>query len=165
MPSYRPIYLLSPQKLQMLKEYLDDFLKKKRIKPSKSPTKAPILFVLKKDGSLHLYIDYRGFNSVTMKNQYLLLFISEILDRIIRIQFFIKIDVKDAYHCIRIKEGDEWKTAFRTRYSYFEYLVISFGLTNALTIFQSYIYRAFYRLFDIFCIVYLDDILIFSKIK
>ena len=91
----------------MLKEYLDDLLKKKRIRLSKNPVGAPILFVPKKDGSLRLYIDYRGFNSITIKNRYLLPFISEILDRIARVQFFTKIDVKDVYYCIRIKEGDE----------------------------------------------------------
>jgi hypothetical protein len=107
MPPYRPIYLLSPQELQILREYLDDLLKKKRIRLSKSPIRVFILFVPKKDDNLRLYIDYRRFNLVMVKNRYLLSFISEILDRIVRVQFFTKIDIKDAYHCIRIKEGDE----------------------------------------------------------
>ena len=148
-----------------MKEYLDNLLKKKRIKPFKSPIGTPILFVPKKDSNLYLYVDYRGFNLVTIKNRYLLPFISEILDRIVKIQFFIKIDVKDTYYRIRIKESDEWKTTFRIRYNHFEYLVIPFGLTNALATFQNYIYRAFYRLFDTFCITYLDDIFIFSKTR
>jgi hypothetical protein len=100
-----------------------------------------------------------------MKNRYLLSFILEILDRITKAQFFTKIDVKNTYHYIRIKKDDKWKTAFRIRYNHFEYLVIPFGLTNTPTTFQSYIHRALHRLLDIFCIIYLNDILIFSKTR
>ena len=94
----------------------------------------------KKDGTLRLCVDYRGFNKVIVKNRYPLPFISEILDRAKGAKFFTKIDIKDAYYRIRIREGDEWKTAFRTRYGLFEYLVMPFGLTNALATFQNYIY-------------------------
>ena len=110
-------------------------------------------------------MDYRGLNSVTEKNRYPLPLISEILDRCQGANFFTKIDIKDAYYRIRIKEGDEWKTAFRTRYGHYEYLVMPFGLTNAPATFQNYIHKALHDLLDTICVVYLDDILIFSKTR
>ena len=116
----------------------------------------------KRDGSLRLCVDYRGLNKVTIKNRYALPLISEILDRVAGAKYFSKIDVKDAYYRIRIQEGDEWKTAFRTRYGHFEYTVMPFGLTNAPATFQDYIHQALQGLVDTFCVAYLDDILIFS---
>jgi hypothetical protein len=91
--------------------------------------------------------------------------ISELLNRLGYIKVFSKLDLRDAYHRLRIKEGDEWKTAFKTRYSLFEYIVIPFGLTNAPTTFQAYIHKALRHLVDSICIVYLNDILIYSKYK
>jgi hypothetical protein len=119
--------------------------------------------VPKKDGSLRLCVDYQGLNKVLVKNQYPLPLISEILDRVSSAQYFSKIDVQDAYYRIRIKEGDEWKTAFRTRYGHYEYTVMLFGLTNAPATFQNYIHTALYNILDVFYIVYLDNILIFSS--
>lgn len=161
-PPYGPIYPLSQTELQALREYLDENLALGRIRPSKSPADAPILFVPKKDGGLRLCVDYRGLNKVSVKNRYPLPLISEILDRLTGAKYFSKIDVKDTYYRIRIKEGDEWKTAFRTRYGHFEYTVMPFGLTNAPATFQSYIHTALRGLLDICCVAYLDDILIFS---
>jgi hypothetical protein len=91
--------------------------------------------VKKKDGGLRLCVDYRGLNAVTIKNRCPLPLIQESLDRLGTAKVFLKMDLRDAYHRIRIREGDEWKTAFCTRYGYFEYLVVPFGLTNALAIF------------------------------
>jgi transposase InsO family protein len=162
-PPHGPIYPLSQAELKVLREYLDENLKNGRIRPSKSPAGAPILFVPKKDGGLRLCVDYRGLNKVSIKNRYPLPLISEILDRLAGVRYFSKVDVQDAYYRIRIKEGDEWKTAFRTRYGHFEYMVMPFGLTNAPATFQSYIHTALQGLLDISCIAYLDDILIFSK--
>ncbi|KAF4332523.1 gag polymerase env poly [Fusarium beomiforme] len=164
-PPYGPIYPLSQLELKELRQYLDDNLASGRIRPSKSPAGAPILFVPKKDGSLRLCVDYRGLNGASVKNRYPLPLVTEILDRIQGAKFFSKIDVKDAYHRIRIAEGDEWKTAFRTRYGHFEYVVMPFGLTNAPATFQHYIHEALRGLVDTICIVYLDDILIFSKTR
>ena len=164
-PPYRPIYPLSQNELKSLRDYLAENLENQRIRPSKSPAGAPILFVLKKDGSLRLCVDYRGLNKVSVKNRYPLPLISEILDRLSGSWYFSKIDVQDAYHRIRIKEGDEWKTAFRTRYGHFEYMVMPFGLTNAPATFQNYIHTALHGILDDFCIAYLDDILIFSKTR
>jgi hypothetical protein len=108
-------------------------------------------------------VDYRRLNAITVKNRYPLPLIGEIMDRVNGARWFSKIDLKDAYHKIRIQPGDEWKTAFRTRYGHFEYMVMPFGLTNAPATFQGYINQTLRGLVDDFCIVYLDDILIFSK--
>ena len=164
-PPYGPLYPLSPAELEVLRQYLQENLEKGFIRPSKSPAGAPILFVPKKDGGLRLCVDYRGLNAVTVKNRYPLPLIGEIMDRVNGAKWFSKIDLKDAYHKIRIQPGDEWKTAFRTRYGHFEYMVMPFGLTNAPATFQGYINQALRGLVDDFCIVYLDDILIFSKTR
>jgi hypothetical protein len=97
----------------------------------KSPAGAPILFAKKKDGSLRLCIDYQGLNKVTVKNRHPLPLIAESLERLAQAKIYTKLDIRDAYHRIRIKEGDKWKTAFCTRYSYFKYIVMLFSLTNA----------------------------------
>ena len=108
-PPYGPIYPLSQVELKLLREYLDEGLESGRIRRSKSPAGAPILFVPKKDGKLRLCVDYRGLNRITVKNRYPLPLISEILDRLSGAKYFTKLDIKDAYHRIRIKEGDEWE--------------------------------------------------------
>ena len=95
--------------------------------------------MLKKDGTLRLYINYRGLNKITVKNRYPLPLMGEILDRVNSAIVFSKIDLKDAYYRIRIRPGDKWKTVFRTRYGHYEYLVMPFRLTNALAAFQAYI--------------------------
>ena len=161
MPPQMPIYNLSQKELQILREYLDNVLAKGWIRPSKSPSGAPILFVPKKDGSIRLYVDYRGLNKITTKNRYPLPLISELLERLSRAKIYSKLDLRDAYYRIRIREGNEWKTAFKTRYGLFEYLVMPFGLANAPATFQSYIYKALGNLVDTTCVVYLDDILIY----
>ena len=122
-----------------------------------------MLFVPKKDGGLRLCVNYRGLNAITIKNRHPLPLITETLDRLCGSKCFTKLDLKDAYHRIRIKADDEWKTAFRTRYGHFEYQVMPFGLANASTTFQAYINKALRGLIDVICVVYLDDILIYSS--
>lgn len=161
-PPWGPLYHLSVKELQVLKEYLEEAQRNGWIRPSKSPASAPILFVPKKDGTQRLCVDYRALNKVTIKNRYPIPLISEILDRLSGAKVFTKLDLKNAYHRIRIKAGDEWKTAFRTRYGHFEYLVMPFGLANAPATFQSYINKALAEYVDVICIVYMDDILIYS---
>ena len=157
------MYNLSVKELAVLKDYLETAEANGWIRRSASEAGAPILFVPKKDGSLRLCVDYRGLNEVTIKNRHPLPLISETLDRLGQATVFSKLDLKDAYHRIPIKRGDKWKTAFCTRYGHYEYLVMPFGLTNAPTTFQAYINRALAGLVDVTCVVYLDDILIYSN--
>ncbi|KAK4685054.1 putative transposase, partial [Tremellales sp. Uapishka_1] len=164
-PPFGPIYSLSEVELKALDEYLKDNLKKGFIQPSSSPAGSPILFVKKSDGSLRLCVDYRGLNKITRKNRYPLPLIQESLDRLKEATWFSKVDLRAAYNLIRIAKGDEWKTAFRTRYGLFEYLVMPFGLTNAPASFQYLINDVLRDFLDIFVIVYLDDILIFSNTR
>ena len=130
-PVFGPIYNLSELELKVLKEYVEDKLKKGHIRPSTSPFGSPVLFVKKADGSLRLCVDYRALNRMTIKNRYPLPLTIEIMDRIKGATQFTRLDVRDAFNRIRVAEGDEWKTAFRTRYGHFEYLVMPFGLCNA----------------------------------
>ena len=115
---------MSPAELKALDDYIKDALTKGWIHESQSPAGAPILFIPKKSGELCLCVDYHGLNAVTIKNQYPLPLISKLLDRLNGSVIFSKIDLRNAYHWIRIREGNEWKTAFRTRYSHFKYQVL-----------------------------------------
>src|SRR5436190_438213 len=163
-PQFGPIYNLSEVELEVLKEYIEKHLANGSIRPSTSPFGAPVLFVKKPHGrGLRLVVNYRALNHVTIKNRYPLPLISEILDRLKRAMRFTKIDLRAAYNLLRVALGEEWKTAFRTRYGHFEYLVMPFGLTNAPATFQSYINSALQEYLDDFCIAYLDDILIYSN--
>ena len=161
-PPFGPLYNLSSTELEELRTYIEEGLAKGWIRRSTSPAGSPILFVPKKGGGLRLCVDYRGLNKVTIKDRCPLPLISETLDRLQGCKYFTKLDLKDAYHRIRIKAGDEWKTAFRTRYGHFEYLVMPFGLANAPATFQAYINESLEGLFDTICVVYLDDILIYG---
>ena len=158
-----PIYNLSPVELETLREYIDENLGNGFIRHFRSPAGAPIFFVKKKNGSLRLVVDYRGLNKVTIRNRYALPLISNLLERLSGAKYFTKLDLRGAYNLVRIRPGDEWKTAFRTHYGHFEYTVMPFGLTNALAIFQHMANDIFQDFLDIFTIVYLDDILIYSK--
>ena len=149
--------------METLKTYIKTNLANGFIRLSKSPAGAPILFDKKPDGSLRLCVDYRGLNNITIKNQYPLPLIGESLDRLGRAKRFTQLDLTNAYHRMRIREGDEWKTAFRTRYGHFEYQVMPFGLSNAPATFQGYVNKILAEKLDIFVIVYLDDILIYIK--
>uniref|UniRef100_A0A8C5WE85 ribonuclease H n=1 Tax=Leptobrachium leishanense TaxID=445787 RepID=A0A8C5WE85_9ANUR len=136
------IYPLSEPELSVLKEYINDNLKKGFIQPSTSPAGAPIFFVGKKDGGLRPCIDYRALNSVTIKNKYPLPLITELMDRLSEATYFTKLDLRGAYNLVRIKQGDEWKTAFRSRYGHYEYLVMPYGLCNAPATFQRFLNAA-----------------------
>jgi hypothetical protein len=159
--SYRFIYKLSENELKVLRKYLNENLKRRYIQYSINPIGTFNLFILKKDGSLRLYVNYRNFNKIIIKNRYLLSLIEEILNRFNGVAVYTKFDLKEAYHRIRIKKGDEWKTAFRIRYGHFEYKMMFFSLVNAPAIFQVYINRALTGLIDVSCIVYLNNIFIY----
>ena len=163
-PPWGPVYALSEVELQALREYLNIMLSTGKIRPSKSPAGAPILFIPKPHGwGLRLCVNYRGLNKITVKNWYLLPLMDEMRDRVYGSKIFTKIDLKAGYNLIRIKEGDEWKTAFRTRYGHFEYLVMPMGLTNAPATFQAFMNNILREFLDQGVIVYLDDILIYSR--
>ena len=162
-PPYGPIYSLGLVELKTLKTYIETNLANGFIWPSKFPAETPILFVCKPNGSLYLYVNYWGLNNLTIKNWYPLPLIGESLDRLGRAKRFTQLDLTSAYHRMRIKEGDEWKTAFRTRYGHFEYQVMPFGLSNAPASFQGYINKILAKKFDVFVIVYLDEILIYTE--
>ena len=119
------------------------------------------MFILKKDRTLHLYINYQALNRITIKNCYLLPLIGELINRLLGAKIFTKLDLKDVYYQIRIKASNEWKTAFRTQYSHFKYLIMPFRLTNALATFQAYINKALSGLLDIICVVYPNDIVVY----
>ena len=155
-------YRLSPKELEEAKRQIADLLAKGFIQPSQSPFGAPILFVQKKDGSLRMCIDYRALNAITSRNRYPLPNIADLLDRFTGATVFSSLDLASGYHQIRISEDDVPKTAFTTPFGHYEFKVLSFGLTNAPATFQAVMNRMFGHLHE-FCVVYLDDILIFSK--
>jgi hypothetical protein len=161
-PPLGPMYSLSSSETQALREFIDEHLSIGFIRQSRSPHGAPVLFVRKKDGSLQLCIDFRGLNRISKKDRYPLPLISDLLDAPKRARIYSKIDLRHAYHLVRIAEGDEWKTAFRTRYGSFEWLVMPFGLSNAPAAFQRFMNDIFGDLLDNCVLVYLDDILIYS---
>ena len=136
-PPWGPIYPMSAYQLDTLDKYLKEMLKQGKIVHSQSPAGAPILFVPKPDGKLRLCVDYRNLNKLTILNKYPLPLMGELKDRVAGATIFTKLDLKDGYHLLRIREGDEWKTAFRTRYGHFEYKVMPFGLVNAPATFQA----------------------------
>ena len=162
-PSYRPLYRLSPKELTEAKTQINDLLSKKWIEPSRSPFGAPILFVQKKDGSLRMCVDYRALNKNTIKNRYALPRIDDLIDKLQGAQYFTSLDLAQGYHQIRITPEDVPKTAFRTPLGLFQYRVLPFGLTNAPATFQYVMNQIFAPYLDQFVLVYLDDILIFSK--
>jgi hypothetical protein len=121
--------------LKILKEYLDENLKRRYIQHFINPAGVPILFVLKKDGSFRLYVNYRDFNKIIVKNRYPFPLMEKIFNRLSGAAIYTKLDLKEIYYRIRIKKRDEWKTAFKIRYGHFEYKIISFGLANTPAIF------------------------------
>ena len=162
-PPYGPIYSLSEVEQLALREFLSENLANHFIRPSQSSAGAPILFIRKKDGSLRLAVDYRGLNRITKKDRYPLPLIPDLLDRLRSANVYTKIDLRGAYNLVRIAEGDEWKTAFRTRYGSYEFQVMHYGLTNAPASFQRFMNDTFKELLDVCVVVYLDDILIYSE--
>jgi hypothetical protein len=120
--------------------------------------------VPKKDGTLQLCVDFHGLNQITKKNRYPLPLISEAIDRLSGARYFTKLDNREANHRLRIAPGDEWKTAFRTRYGYYEYTVVPLGIVNALVAFQGHINNVLREHLDQFCIAYLDDIVVHSNL-
>ena len=162
-PVSRAPYRMVPVELKELKTQLQELLDKGFIRPSVSPYGALILFVKKKDGTLRMCIDYQQINKVTVKNKYLLPRIEDLFDQLKGASVFSKIDLQSGYYQLRVKEVDVPKPAFRTHYGYYEFLVMPFGLTNAPTAFMDLMNRVFHPYLDQFVVVFIDDILVYSK--
>src|SRR5712675_831467 len=158
------VYPLSRSEQDELDKFLDEHLKSGRIRPSKSPCASPFFFVKKKDGSLRPVQDYRCLNEMTIKNKYPLPLIQELIDKLQGTSIFTKLDIRWGYNNIRMKNGDEWKAAFRTNRGLFEPLVMYFGLCNSPATFQTMMNDLLKEKIDEgFVVVYMDDILIFTK--
>jgi hypothetical protein len=162
-PISRRSYRMPPIELPELKIQLQDLLEKGFIWPTLSPWGCPAIFVKKKDQTLRMCVDYRPLNEVTIKNKYPLPRIDILFDQQTRARVFSKIDLRSGYHQIRIRPEDIPKTTFTTRYGLFEYLVMSFGLTNAPAHFTYLMNSVFMPELDKFVVVFIDDILIYSK--
>ena len=164
-PISKAPYRLAPAEMEELKKQVEELLEKGYIRPSVSPWGAPVLFVRKKDGSMRLCIDYRELNKITVKNKYPLPRIDDLFDQLKGAGLFSKIDLRSGYHQLRIAEHDIPKTAFRTRYGHFEFTVMPFGLTNAPAAFMCMMNQVFSSWLDNFVVLFIDDILVYSKDK
>jgi len=165
-PKSSKVYPLSPVEQKELNVFLEENLHTGQICPSKSPMAAPVFFIKKKDGSLQLVQDYRALNSMTVKNKYPLPLISKLVSQLCRARYFTKLDVRWGFNNICIKLRDEWKAAFQTNQGLFEPLVMFFGITNSPAIFQTMMNDIFQNLIvEGIMVVYLDDILIFTRMK
>ncbi|GJT49638.1 putative nucleotidyltransferase, ribonuclease H [Tanacetum coccineum] len=164
-PVARAPYRLAPSEMQELSNQLQELADRGFIRPSTSPWGAPVLFVKKKDGSFRMCIDYRELNKLTVKNRYPLPRIDDLFDQLQGSSVYSKIDLRSGYHQLRVRDEDIPKTAFRTRYGHYEFQVMPFGLTNAPAVFMDLMNRVCKPYLDKFVIVFIDDILIYSRNK
>ncbi|GJR47486.1 putative reverse transcriptase domain-containing protein [Tanacetum coccineum] len=165
LPVVRSLYRLAPSKMLELSKQLKELQDKSFIRPSHSPWGAPVLFFKTNNGALRICIDYRELNKLTRKNCYPLIRIDDLFDQLQGVCYFSKIDLRSVYHQLRVHEEDILKTVFRTRYGHFEFTVKPFGLTNPPTIFMDLMNRVCKQYLDKFVIIFIDDILIYSKSK
>ena len=163
-PGTGPISM-APAELVELKKQIEELMEKQFIRPSTSPWGAPVLLVKKKDESSCLCVDYRQLNKMTIKNKYPLPRIHDLMDQLHGSSMFSKLDLQSGYHQILVKVDDVQKTAFRSRYGHYEYVVMPFSVTNAPAVFMDYMNRIFQPFLDKFVVVFIDDILIYSKTR
>ena len=164
-PVSKAPYRMAPVEMRELATQIHDLLDKGIIIPSVSPWGAPVLFMKKIDGIMRLCINYRELNKLTIKNKYPLPRINDLFDQLKGAMYYYKIDLRSGYHQLKIKPVDISKTTFRTRYGHYEFLVMAFGLTNAPADFMDLMNRVFKKYLDKFIIIFIDDILIYSKIE
>jgi hypothetical protein len=160
---YKTPFRMTTPKLAELKEHIKELLEKGFIRPSSSPWGAPMIFVPKKDGTQRLCVDYHALNEVTVKNKYPLPRIDDLFDQLCGARVFSKIDLWSGYHQLKVRECDIPKTAFISRYGLYEFTVISFGLTNASVYFMYMMNKVFMEYLDKFVMVFIDDILVYSR--
>lgn len=165
LPKPSGLYPMSDAELKELKQWLDEMLGRGFIQPSKSPIAAPYFFVPKKDTTSRLMVNWQRLNDITIKDQYPLPRTDEIVDRLRGATIFSKMDLRWGYNLVRIKEGDEWKTAFRTRYGLFEFKVMHFDLCNAPAVFQRLMNEVLSPVLDVSATNYLDDTMSYAKNK
>ena len=162
-PPWGPLYSMSREELLVLRKTLTDLLAKGWIRPSGSAAASPVLFAKKPNGGLRFCVDYRGLNAITLPDRYPLPLFKETLRQLSKAKWLTKLDVKSAFHRIRIRKGDEWMTAFRCRLGLFEWLVTPFGLANAPATFQRYVNEQLREHLDIDATAYMDDVLAYTS--
>jgi hypothetical protein len=161
-PPYKKGFPMNPTQLRAVKKYIDDELAKGTIEPSKSPCASPVLLVRKPGGGIRVCVDYRALNALTIKDRYPIPLIKETLERLSKSRYYTKLDIVAAFNNLRIREGDEYMTAFITRYGLYQYKVLPFGLCNGPATWQRYMNNVIQEFLDDFVTVYLDDLLIYS---
>jgi len=164
-PPFGKLYSLRPNKLELCNKYLDEIVRSGKIQPSKSSAGAPIFFAKQANSKLHIVADYHSLNAITIKDKYLLPFMPTLMEQVGTSQLFSIQDLKLGFNLLHIPEEDEWKMAFKTRYSLYEYTVIPFGLMNALFVFQRYLNNILFEKIDHGVVIYIDDILIYTQTK
>ena len=162
-PPFGKLYAISQDEIQLLSEYIEEMVAPGKIRPGKGHAGSPVFFVKEKTGKMRLVVDYRGLNAITIKDKSPIPLMTTLLEQVQESTWFTKLDLKNGFNLIRVKAGDEWKTAFKTRYSLYEYTVMPFGLTNAPSVFQRYINEVLKEYIDRGVVAYIDDILIYSK--
>ena len=160
---FESIYNMSHDEFIVIRDDFENALTKKWIRLFNAFVETSVLFVKKSNDNLRLCVNYRKFNEIIIKNNYSLSLLSEILKRFANVKHFIKIDIRNAYHRIRIRKEDEWKIAFRTRYKQYEYQIMFFDFVNVFATFQSYVNEALKSYIDVFCVMYLNDVLIYFE--
>ncbi|PKU84756.1 RNA-directed DNA polymerase [Dendrobium catenatum] len=156
---------MAPKELYELKVQLKELVDRGFVRPSVSPWGAPVLFVKKKNGTLHICVDYRDVNKVTIKNKYPLPWIDDLFDHLSGSSVFSNIDLRSGYYQVKAKEADVLKIAFSTRYGNYEFLVMPFGVTNAPAVFMDLMNRVFKEYLDQFVIIFIDDIMVYSAFE
>src|SRR5258706_14235126 len=154
------LYPLSRDELDLLREYIAEMVHTGKIRPSKSSAGAPIFFAKQPSEKLRIVVDYRGLNAITIKDKYPIPLMTTLVEQVSGSKIYTKLDLKAGFNLLRIAAGDEWKTAFTSRYGLYEYLVMPFGLSNAPSVFQYYVNDILKKRLDKSINVYIDDIII-----